>query len=94
MIKTKKILASPEIYTQTTFGPDVENHGAVLLDCAWEGGRFVSEVFMGGMFRSGEFVGGVFLGGIFWSGTWHGGIWEGGFDQRGIYRPRGDDPGS
>jgi hypothetical protein len=85
-------LSSPQVYTETVFGPDVENQGAVLLDCVWEGSSFVSGVFMGGMFRSGEFAGGIFLGGVFLAGKWSGGIWEGGFDIHGIYHPRGDDP--
>jgi hypothetical protein len=85
-------LISPDSYREAVFGSDVENQGAVLLDCAWDGGRFLSGVFMGGMFRSGEFAGGIFLGGIFLGGKWCGGIWEGGFDRSGIYHPRGDDP--
>lgn len=86
------ILEPGAIYCQKTFGPNVVNRGAALIQCEWNGGRFESGLFMGGMFRSGQFVGGTFLGGIFWSGAWLGGTWEGGFDCHGIYHSRGDHP--
>jgi hypothetical protein len=82
------ILGEGELRRHETFGRDTVNHGAVLLDCTWDGGIFESGVMVGGLFRSGTFRGGVFWGGVWMGGTWKGGDWENGFGPDGQYHPR------
>ncbi len=87
-----RILRAGEFYHKESFGPEVVNRGAVLLECEWDGGVFESGIMLGGMFRRGRFQGGTFWGGVFWDGQWDDGVWECGFDRTGRYRPRTEQP--
>jgi hypothetical protein len=82
------VLGKGELRRRETFGPRTVNRGAVLVDCAWDGGIFESGALVGGLFRSGKFQGGLFWGGSWLGGTWTGGDWESGFGPDGQYRPR------
>ena len=88
----KTVLQKGEFYHKQTFGPEIINRGAVLLECEWNGGIVESGILMGCFFRSGQFRGGSFWGGVFWDGEWIDGVWENGFDRSGRYRPRTDHP--
>ena len=69
------VLEKGEFRHKETFGPRTVNHGAVLLECTWDGGDFESGVMLGGLFRSGTFRDGVFWGGVWLGGSWLGGTW-------------------
>ena len=86
------VLPKDAFYYKQRFDADTINRGAVLLECEWHGGRFESGLMLGGVFRSGEVWDGVFSGVAFVQGRWYAGEWLSGYDQRGVYRPRGDTP--
>jgi hypothetical protein len=91
---TTRVLGPGELFAHELFGPETVNRGAVLWECAWDGGVFESGVMLGGIFRAGEFHDGVVWATYWRGGIWKGGFWHHGFSPDGAYRPRGAFPGS
>jgi len=87
-----RVLQPGEFFHKVSFGADVVNRGAVLLECEWCGGSFELGTMLGGVFRGGAVLAGTFSGVAFVDGDWRGGTWLCGYDDQGSYRPRGDSP--